>query len=220
MFTIPACVLIDKHAEKNILANGDIFTLKPKDPAMAKTAKCPVPKNENEAARLLGELEKLKLQLDEQQIELNQAVNDLVTTANKNAEAVSGEFASKFNALKTFATKHKKELTEEGKRRSVSWATGTLGWRTAPAGISVPRSVKDIARVIDRILAVGKQKFLRPKWELNIEAMEANPEEATAIQGISKRPARESFYINFSDGAEIKQKIKLKTPSNKDMKEG
>lgn len=186
---------------------------------MAKAVKYPVPKNETEAARLLGELEKLKLKLDEQQVALNQAVNDLVAEANKNAEAVSEEFAGKFNALKTFATKNKKQLTDEGKKRSVSWATGILGWRTSPAGISLPRSAKDIAHLIERLRFGRKTKFLRRKWELNVEAMEANPEEATAIVGITRRSSRESFYIKFTDDAEIKQKIKLKTPSNKDMKD-
>jgi len=185
---------------------------------MAKAVKYPVPKNEAEAVRLLGELEKRKLELDEQQVALNQAVNDLVTEANRKAEAVSQEFADRFNALKTYATKHKSELTDEGKRRSVSFATGMLGWRSTPAGISVPRSAKDITLLIERILAARKPKFLRRKWELNVEAMEANPAEAAAIEGIKQRAASETFFVKFTDGAEIKQKIKLKTPSDKDLK--
>lgn len=186
---------------------------------MAKAVKHPVPKDEAEAARLMGELEELKLKLDAQQVSLNQAVNDLVTKANRDAEVISEAFAARFAALKAYATKHKVALTEEGKRRSVTWATGTLGWRNTPAGISVPRSAKDIGVVIARILALRKPKFLRRKWELNIEAMEANPDEAVAIEGIKRRDASETFFIKFADGDEIKQKIKLKTPSDKDLKD-
>ncbi|MFN3187953.1 MAG: host-nuclease inhibitor Gam family protein [Candidatus Paceibacteria bacterium] len=187
--------------------------------ARNKVAKYPIPKNEAEAARLLGELEKLKLELDAKQVALNQAVNDLVTKANQEAEAVSEEFAEKFNSLKTYATKHKQELTDQGKRRSASWATGTLGWRSTPSGISVPRSTKDIAILVERILTLRRPKFLRRKWELNVEAMEASPEEAVAIEGIKRRAPTESFYVKFTDGDEIRQKIKLKTPSDKDLKE-
>jgi phage host-nuclease inhibitor protein Gam len=185
---------------------------------VAKATKHPIPKDETEAARLLNELEQLKLALDTSQTVLNQAVNNLVDIANREAEPMAEAFADRFTALKTYANKHKDELTDEGKRRSISWVTGTLGWRTTPAGISVPRNAQDIARLIARILAIRKAKFLRRKWELNVEAMEANPEEATAIEGINRRAASESFFIRFNDGTEVKQKIKLKAPSDKDLK--
>lgn len=185
--------------------------------AKPKVIKYPTPKNEAEAAALLGELERLKLQLDAKQVALNQEVNELITRADREAETVSEEFAQKFTALKSYATKQKDELTKGG-RKSVIWATGTLGWRSAPAGISVPRSAKDIAILIERILKLRKEKFLRPKWELNVEAMEASPEEATAIEGINQRAAKESFYIQFPNGTEIAQKIKLKAPSSEDLK--
>lgn len=186
---------------------------------MAKVVKHPIPRNETEAVRLLGELEELKLQLDEKQVSLNQAVNSLVVAANREAEGVSEAFAAKLAALKTYATAHKETLTNNGKQRSVSWVTGTLGWRSIPAGISVPRSAKDIALLIARILAARKSKFLRRKWELNVEAMEASPEEAAAIEGVKRRAATETFFVKFADGDEIQQKIRLKTPSDKDLKE-
>lgn len=186
---------------------------------MAKAAKFPIPKNEVEATRLLSELEKISLSLDEQQVTLNKEVNNLITKANREAEATSEDFAKKFDALKAYATKEKPTLTDGGKRRSVTWTTGTLGWRNNPAGISVPRSTHDIARLIERILALRKPRFLRRKWELNIEAMEANPDEAAAIEGINKKAASEVFFIRFPSGTEIKQKIKLKAPSAKDLKE-
>ena len=186
---------------------------------MVKKSKPPTLTNEAEAAALLGELEKLKLKLDKQQVELNQSVNALVVAANLKAETVSEEFAEKFTALKEYARTNKSILTDQGKQRSITWATGTLGWRTAPAGISVPRNTKEVTLLIERILAIRKPKFLRRKWELNIEAMEASPSEATAIEGISTRGASEAIYIKFTDGDEIKQKIKLKTPSIPDQKE-
>lgn len=186
---------------------------------MASVVKYPTPKNEVDAARLLSELEKLSLTIDQQQVTLNQAVNNLVTKANHEAEDVSEDFAKRFDALKTYATKNKPTLTDDGKRRSITWATGTLGWRNTPAGISVPQSAKDIARLIERILTLRRPKFLRRKWELNIEAMEASHDEAVAIDGIKPRTARESFFIKFNNGTEIKQKIKLKAPSSKDLKE-
>ena len=186
---------------------------------MAKKPKYPPVTTEAEAAALLGELGKLKLKLDKQQNELNKAVQDLVVVANEKAEIVSNEFAEKFNTLKAYAKDNKDTLTEKGKQRSISWATGTLGWRYTPAGISVPRSSQDVALLIQRILASRKPKFLRRKWELNVEAMEASPEEATAIEGINKRAPSEIIFIKFTDGVEIKHKIKLKTPSTPDAKE-
>lgn len=180
---------------------------------MAKKPKYPPVTNEAQAVALLGELEKIKLDLDQQQNELNQKVNLLVNDANQKAEAVSQAFAEKFDVLKKYAKENKHILTNNGKQRSITWATGTLGWRDSPAGISVPRSSKDVALLIQRILAIKKPEFLRQKWELNVEAMEAKPEEATAIEGINERKASEIIYIKFADGNEIKQKIKLKTPS-------
>lgn len=180
---------------------------------MAKKPNYPTPTNESEAAKLLGELQKLKLALDKQQVELNQEVHKLVTAANEKAETTSDEFAEKFNVLKEYARKNKDQLTEQGKKRSVTWATGTLGWRNIPRGISVPRSAKEIALLIERIIAAKKPKFLRRKFELSVEAMESHIAEATAIEGIKVRAASEVIYIQFAVGNAIEQKIKLKTPS-------
>ncbi|MES2966339.1 MAG: host-nuclease inhibitor Gam family protein [Patescibacteria group bacterium] len=184
---------------------------------MAKKPTYPAITTEIEASKILGELENLKLKLEHQQVELNQSVNKLVIEANKQAEIVTGEFAEKFNALKDYARKNKQQLTQQGTVRSVTWATGTLGWRNTPAGISIPRSSKDVALIIERLLAAKKMKFLRRKWELNIEAMETSPTEAAAIDGINIRAASETIYIKFRNGDEIKQKIKLKTPSTTDV---
>ncbi len=186
---------------------------------MAKAVKYPAPKNETEAVRLMSDLEKLKLELDQKQKTLKQGINQLVATANREAEAISEEFAGKFNALKAYAAEHKSVLTSNGKRRSVHWVTGTLGWRSTPEGISVPRSAKERAILIKRILAAKKLKFLRRKWDLNVEAMEASPEEAEAIEGVNRRAARETFFVKFHEGGEIMQKIKLKMPSDKDLKQ-
>ena len=186
---------------------------------MAKKPKYPPITTEAEAAALLGDLGKIKLKLDKQQNELNKAVQDLVVAANKRAEVVSEEFAGKFTILKKYANDNKNTLTEQGKQRSITWATGTLGWRNTPAGISVPKSSQDVALLIQRILASRKPKFLRRKWELNVEVMEAYPEEATAIEGINKRASSEIIFIKLKDGIEIKQKIKLKTPSTPEAKE-
>ncbi len=186
---------------------------------MAKKPKHSAITNETDAAKVLGELENLKLQLEHQQNELNQAVNKLVVEANEKAKIVSDEFAEKFNTLKEYARINKVTLTQNGTVRSVTWATGTLGWRNTPVGISIPRSSKEVALLIEQILAIKKPKFLRRKWELNVEAMETNPTEAAAIEGISIRAASETIFIKFAQGDEIKQKIKLKTPSISDLKD-
>ena len=119
---------------------------------MANEPKYPPVTTEAEAAALLGELGKIKLELDKQQNQLNKAVQDLVVAANKKAEVVSEEFAEKFTILKKYAKENKDTLTEKGKQRSITWATGTLGWRNTTAGISVPRNAKDVALLIQRIL--------------------------------------------------------------------
>ncbi len=87
---------------------------------MAKKPKHPPVTNETEAVKLLGELENLKLQLEQQQTELNQAVNKLVVEANEKAEIVSDEFAEKFNTLKEYARENKAELTQKGTLRSIT----------------------------------------------------------------------------------------------------
>lgn len=177
---------------------------------MAKKEKSSSLINEAAAAQLLGELEKLKLKLDEQQIELNQAVNQLVVNATIKATIVSDEFAVKFNSLKEYARLNKATLTDQGKQRSVTWATGTLGWRNTPVGISVPRNAKEVALLIERLLAARKPKFLRRKWELNIEAMEASPDEATAIEGITKRASSETIFKNLLGVMKSNKKLNLK----------
>lgn len=185
---------------------------------MPSKPKYPIPTTEAQAAALLGELGDLELEIAEIQHELDQNVQELITRAQAQANELSTMFAEKFNALKAYAKVAKIELTDNGKRRSVKWGTGELGWRTKPAGISTSGK-KEV--IVARILALAKKskdlmRFLRIKYELNLEAMEAEPEAASAIDGISIRQKSEVIYIRTPKGkSDITSTLKLQSPTRK-----
>lgn len=185
---------------------------------MATKPKYPIPTTEAEAAALLGELGDLELEIDEIQHELDQNVQKLITESQARADKLSAIFAEKFNALKAYAKGAKNDLTDNGKRRSIKWGTGELGWRSKPAGISTSGK-KEV--IIARILALAKKskdlmRFLRIKYELNLEAMEAEPEAASAIDGISIRQKSEIIYIRTPKGnSDITSTLKLQSPTRK-----
>ncbi|MEI9885940.1 MAG: host-nuclease inhibitor Gam family protein [Rhizomicrobium sp.] len=96
--------------------------------------------------------------------------------------------------LEIWATAHRKRLTDDGATKTVKLPAGEMKWRDMPAAVKLRRGVKE-----DEIVALAIKerlgRFTRVKYELNREAMLAEPEAAKLLDGVSIKSAGEEFYL-------------------------
>lgn len=94
--------------------------------------------------------------------------------------------------LFVFAEANKMELTREGKTKTVKLPNGTLSWYSPSPSVSVENPEK----VIAALEALGLDRFVRIKKEVDKEAVKKEPEIAEQIQGLSIKPKKDEFIIS------------------------
>jgi phage host-nuclease inhibitor protein Gam len=102
------------------------------------------------------------------------------------------EIEARAKGLETWAAAHRSELTRDGRQKTARFAAGEVSWRNRPARVTL-RNIKDL---IPRIVGLGlADLFIRTKYEINKEAMLANPEMASSIEGVSIGSGGEDFVV-------------------------
>lgn len=157
---------------------------KPAVPAMQ------APQTREEAAAALarlGAIERAGARIEQN---LNEEIAALKTVAEAEAAPLLDEGAAVFAGLQAWCAANRAALTDGGKVKSADLGSGTIGWRLAPAKVTL----REIETVIARIKELKLGQFLRTKDEVNKEAMLQNPALANTIAGVSVKSAGEAFY--------------------------
>lgn len=81
---------------------------------------------------------------------LNQGLDILTATIDEEEKALAAD-------VQRYAEVHRDELTDNGKRKTASFATGDIGWRNDPPSVSVPRDQAAQAAIIDALQAIDPQ---------------------------------------------------------------
>ena len=133
---------------------------------------------------------------------LQRARADIETAMNADLaavkEAAEGRAAPMAARIRTLAEglriacdARRSELTKGGRSKTAKLQTGEVSWRMRPPRVVV----RGADAVIERLNLAGLKRFLRTKTELNREAILADPQAASAIDGISVGSAGEEFVI-------------------------
>ncbi len=108
-------------------------------------------------------------------------------------------------ALFTYFEKNKGELTDDGKRQSVSFGTGVLGQRWNPPKTKLKNEQAVLKYIVDHRLT----EFYEEKNILRRDALLANQAKATSIPGVSFVRDRVVFVRPDSFEVEIELKKKV-----------
>ncbi len=133
------------------------------------------------------------------EIQRDKALNELAM--NEELEAVRAKWAAineplgnELNELIedviSYAGVNRDSLTDNGKTKTVKLRSGELRWRFTPQSVTVT-GVETVKKSLEDL---GLQRFLRPKTEIDKEAMLKEPAVAMAVNGISIG-RREEFVI-------------------------
>jgi len=150
----------------------------------------PVPQSQADAAAAIhqiGEAERARALIQA-------ALDETVAAARAKAEADAaphrGQIEVLTRGLQIWAEANR-DLLCQGGRKTVSLATGEIGWRVRPPSVRI----SGLDAVIERIRALGLGRFLRVRTEVDKAAMLSEPQAAAAIDGVSIASAGEQFFV-------------------------
>lgn len=86
---------------------------------------------------------------------------------------------------------HRNELTDNGKCKTGAFLTGEVQWRIKPPSVSV-RNAEAVLELLEKF---GLFSFIRTKQEVNKEAVLADPQAVSGIEGINIKSGEEEFII-------------------------
>jgi phage host-nuclease inhibitor protein Gam len=158
-----------------------------KSPAVA----VPVPASRQDAAeqiRTIGDLTR-------EHARLTAELNDQVAAITSGYQARLDGLAQRRDALQqgvqAWCEAHRAELTKDGKVKSANLVTGEVQWRQRPPSVRITGA----EAVMDTLLRLGLERFVRVKNEVNKEAILAEPSAVQGVAGISITTGVEDFVI-------------------------
>jgi len=162
---------------------------------MSKTktagANLPVPQNRDEAAATVTAIGDISRELSRLETGMNDALAKIKTRFEEMAEPHRAALTEKTEGLKIWAEANRQALTGGDKTKTVDLGTGLVKWRLRPPAVRLSK----VDDVIARLKTLGLVRFVRTKEEVNKEAMQAEPEVARTIAGVSIGSAGEDFLV-------------------------
>ncbi len=121
---------------------------------------------------------------------MNEQLTELKKKFEQQAKPLNEDIEDLFAGIKSWASVNRDDLCKKGVK-SVSIATGQIGWRKNPPSV---RLVK-VQDVIERLKRLKLSKFIRVAETVDKEAILKNKESAQDVAGIHINPGAELFYV-------------------------
>jgi len=157
---------------------------------MLKRLALPAPATLEEAADFIAKIGQYQRDVQIIETELNAEIERIKIQAMEKAKVHQEAIKSLFDALYVFAQARRDELTEGGKKKTVSLPTGEFSWRITPPSVSI----HDVERFMEYCATHRLGKFIRVKHEPDKEAILKDREEAKGINGV-EITQREEFVV-------------------------
>jgi phage host-nuclease inhibitor protein Gam len=154
-------------------------------------ANLPVPQSREDAATMVTAIGDLNRKIARLEADMNDELASTKTRFENEAEPFRQAATEKTEGLKIWAEANRAALTGGDKSKTVDLGTGVIKWRLRPPSVRLSK-VED---VIERLKTLKLGRFLRTKEEVNKEAMQAEPEIARTVAGVSVGSAGEDFIV-------------------------
>lgn len=165
--------------------------------ARAKTVAKPAAQSRAEAEAAIARIGVAQRELARIEADLG----DLVAKAKEIAELRAAPHSSAIEAdqalVQGWCEANRDALTNNGKVKFASLATGDVKWRARPPKVNI----RNVEGVIAHLRGLKLRQFLRTKIEVNKDAMLADPDKARTVPGVSINSDGEDFVIEPFDAA-------------------
>jgi len=163
--------------------------------ATAKRIKAPAQINvaqtrEQTAAEIkhLGDVQRM---LGRELADMNDQIALITAQYQPSLEALNAEIDAVQASIQGWCEANRDDLTNGGKVKTANLVTGEVQWRQRPPSVRV----REQETVIDTLLRLGLERFVRVKTEINKDAILAEPAAVVGIAGLSIQVGVEDFVI-------------------------
>jgi len=149
-----------------------------------------VPQNLDGAAEFVRQIGERQRFIDKIQLQADAEAGKLRTKAMADITPLQEEIAQLVEGLFAFAESHRKELTKDGKHKTVILPTGQFGWRMTPWAVHISNT-KSVVVILEKL---GLKRFIRIEKVPDKEAMLKEKEVAEKVRGVSIK-RHEDFVV-------------------------
>ncbi|WP_431222236.1 host-nuclease inhibitor Gam family protein [Serratia sp. L9] len=138
--------------------------------------------------KTLGDLQR---QLTRTETEMNDQIAAVTQYHSPEMERLKAEIVSFQTGIQTWCEANRKELTQDGKTKTVNLTTGEIVWRNRPPSCTI----KGVDSVMAALKKLKLTRFIRSKEEINKEAILNEQDAVKNIPGITINRDLEDFSI-------------------------
>jgi len=141
----------------------------------------------------IGEHQRLRQAVQDQ---LDGQIAELKKAAESKAKPLNDAIAENLAQVHGWCLANRDEITDDGRTKTVKFGNGEVCWRSRPPSVGLQRGTK-AEDVIAALQQLGRKfaKFLRPKVELNKEAMLDDADLARTVPGVRIGSGGEDFTV-------------------------
>lgn len=152
-----------------------------------------VPQSKDACAADIRALGDMQREFERQRGAMNDAIAALTADAQPMLAALSERITTLQTGIQTWCEANRVALCGEGDRlgKTANLVTGEVSWRQVPPSVQV----RGADTVIDRLIVLGLDRFVRVREEVNKEAVLAEPDAVRGIPGLSVVTGVENFSI-------------------------
>ncbi len=125
--------------------------------------------------------------------EMNDALAIIRQKFEEQAQPMAEQIRVLSHGVQAWCEAHRKEITENGKTKTVTLPSGEVKWRKSPPKVNI-RSTKDVLAYFKKW---GMEEFIRTKEEINKEAILAKREAVAGIKGVSVSDSEDFVIVPF-----------------------
>lgn len=153
----------------------------------------PVPQSREQAVDAIAEIGRRQRERER----IQAAMNDEMAAVRQKYEEQARPHAEALRELtagvQTWCEANRDGLTQGGKVKTASLASGEVRWRMRPPSVTC----RALDNVLQALKQLGLSRFVRTKEELNKEAILAEPEAVQHVKGISISQKEDFVIVPF-----------------------
>ena len=168
----------------------------------ARAAAAGAPQSRTECAAHIRTLGDVQRDFERARAAMNDAIAEITHRAQPELEALLARIDALAAGIQTWCEANRVALCGEGDRlgKTANLVTGEVSWRQRPPSATI----RGADTVVETLLRMGLERFVRTRHEPNREAMLAEPDAVRGIAGITIVTGVEDFAITpFEAAAEV-----------------
>ncbi|WP_321367648.1 host-nuclease inhibitor Gam family protein [uncultured Desulfuromusa sp.] len=140
-----------------------------------------VPQSHDETVEYIAEVGRLQRERERIQAAMNDEIAAIKQRYEEQAQPIGQDIKQLSEGVQIWCEANRAQLTNNGKVKFAQLASGKINWRMRPPKVSL----RGKEAIIDACKQLGLTQFIRTVDDINKEAMLADQDKATKIQGVS-----------------------------------